>query len=121
VAYTTLVNPCRSAATLTGLTLSAQQPGSSLEWTKAVAARPLPEGAVPDAVLPGSSLEPTTMSGLTIRPSETVQVMAQVRMAGPEDQAQRVPVMQLGLTDAGGPDQLILAPDIRLCACNPLN
>ncbi|WP_460626448.1 hypothetical protein [Intrasporangium mesophilum] len=48
-----------------------------------------------------------------------MEVMAQIRMAGPKDAAQRVPAFWLSLTDPGGPGHLTLAPDIRMCACNP--
>ena len=120
VGYTTLENGCDTTATLTGLEPAGSQPGSWLEWTTQTAARVLPDGAIPDAYLPGKSLSPTALEGYVIKPGQRVEVMAQIRIAGPKDASQRVPALRLSLTDPGGPGHLTLAPDIRLCTCNPV-
>lgn len=120
VTYTVIVNPCDQPAKLTGLRLGGQQPGSGAVWSGDSKVQVLKEGEIPDAILPGGTSSGLPVADYTIRPSERVEVVALVRAGGGTDMSHRVPALRLGLTDGGGADDLLLAPDVRLCACNPL-
>jgi hypothetical protein len=121
VTYTVILNPCATAGRLTGLAVVHQQPGSGAAWTGSSRVRVLAAGDIPNAVLPGAGAEAPGVGGFTVKPSERVEVAALVRAGGADDVSHRVPVLELGLRDDAGADRLALAPDLRLCACNPLS
>lgn len=118
--YTVLVNPCESDAKLTGITFDGAQPGSNATWTGEARVRVLPEGAVANAILPGATDGGTQLAGYTLKSHQSVEVAARIKTGGATDVAHRVPVLKVAFDDAGGADELRLAPDLRLCACNPL-
>ncbi|MGW5240551.1 hypothetical protein ACWEOW_16600 [Monashia sp. NPDC004114] len=120
VTYTVISNPCDQPAKLTGLRLGGQQPGSGAVWSGDSKVQVLKEGEIPNAILPGGTSSGPSVAGYTIPPSQRVEVVALVTAGGGTDMSHRVPALRLGLTDGGGADELLLAPDLRLCACNPL-
>jgi hypothetical protein len=118
--YTVIANPCPTPAKLDDLTLLERQPGSGVTWSGTSQVRPLRQGQIPDAILPADSKDGPAVAGYTLAPGAQVMIVALVTAGGAKDVANRVPVLRLGLSDAGGRDELRLAPDLRLCACNPL-
>lgn len=120
ITYTVLVNPCATDARITGLSFLGLQPGSDVTWSGTSGVRVLPEGEVPFALRPGASLTPTKLAGYVLKPNTSVEVMALVTKGAERTMPHRVPVLDLAFEESAGPDELRLAPDTRLCTCNPL-